>query len=619
LLPRPNGRGYELWDPADGQRTRVDDAVAATISRNAIQPTAPLDEAGEPTMAGVTRFAFRNARRGGLVVLGAAAATAALGVLTPLLTGHIFGALVPERETSLVLVAGLALAVSALLVGALTVVQGLAVSRATIRAQQRLQSAVWDRLLSLPALFFRSERSGATATRVLALESLQDAVSISSVTTVLAAVFTVVNLAVAFLYAPLPALIATVQVVAVAGITWWYARRVVAATRPIVAQDRANAAMLNDVLRALPKIRGARAEDRFFALYLDAIRTRIALGTKQWNAASHLMVLLTSVGVLLTGTTFVVIGAFGWDDATGRADISPATFIAFTTAFNAVLAAILGLSNLIGPLAAAGPTIAALGPLTSTPPEHTAVRKHPGVLRGKIELRNIDFRYAGAERLVLDDVSFEVLPGEFVALVGPSGAGKSSILRLVLGFEHPTGGVLYYDDQPADHVDMDAVRRQFGVVLQASRVVPGSILDNLVGAGPIDLEAVWAALAAAALDDDVKALPMGLHTMVTPDSTTFSGGQVQRLLIAKALLRKPRILILDEATSSLDDVTQDVVSESLAGLHVTRLVVAHRLSTIRSADRVVVLDGGRVVENGGFDELIAAGGLFSRLVQRQTA
>ena len=218
---------------------------------------------------------------------------------------------------------------------------------------------------------------------------------------------------------------------------------------------------------------------------------------------------------------------------------------------------------------------------------------------------------------MLHDVSFKIEPGEFVALVGPSGSGKSSILRLVLGFEQAAAGVVFYDNQAAQDIDLDAVRRQLGVVLQNGRLVGGSIMDNLVGALPLAPDAAWSALEAAAFADDVRAMPMGLNTVVDPSGSTFSGGQVQRLLIAKALINKPALLVLDEATSALDDVTQDAVARSIEQLNVTRLVVAHRLSTIRNADRIVVLQDGRVIEQGPFDELMAANGLFHQLVSRQ--
>jgi ABC-type bacteriocin/lantibiotic exporter with double-glycine peptidase domain len=219
---------------------------------------------------------------------------------------------------------------------------------------------------------------------------------------------------------------------------------------------------------------------------------------------------------------------------------------------------------------------------------------------------------------VLDDVSLEARPGEFVAVVGPSGSGKSTLLRMLLGFEKPDGGVLYYDGQDLGAVDLSAVRSQMGVVLQNSSLLSGTIFDNIVGSAPLSMEDAWAAAEMAGLSADLKALPMGMHTVVSEGGGNLSGGQRQRLLISRALVRKPRILFFDEATSALDNRVQEQVSRSLERLNATRVVIAHRLSTIRNADRIYVMQAGRVVQSGSYDELAARPGLFAELMARQT-
>ena len=288
----------------------------------------------------------------------------------------------PEGESDSLIVAGIALFVSALLIGALTVVQGFAVSRASIRGQQRLQQGVWDRLLSLPVPFFRTEGSGSMASRVLAVESLQQVVSTSTVTTLLSSVFTLFNFILLFVYSPLLGAVAVVLIAIVAVATWWFARRIIAATRPLIAQDRLNSSHINEILRALSKIRGARAEDRFFALHAEGIRRKVVFQDRQQQIGIRLSVFYASLTIIMTSTLYVVIGTLGWDDATDRAEISPATYIAFITAFNAVLGATVALGQLIQPLSIAGPTIAALRPIMETEPERSELRKDPGRLTG---------------------------------------------------------------------------------------------------------------------------------------------------------------------------------------------------------------------------------------------
>ena len=210
-------------------------------------------------------------------------------------------------------------------------------------------------------------------------------------------------------------------------------------------------------------------------------------------------------------------------------------------------------------------------------------------------------------------------PGEFIAVVGPSGSGKSTLFRLMLGFESPQAGTVYYDGQDLGGLDVQSLRRQMGVVLQGGRINSGSLFDNIVCGTQISLNDAWEAARATGFADEIEAMPMGMHTIISEGGTNLSGGQRQRMLLTRALVHKPRLLLLDEATSALDNQTQAVVSESLERLQVTRIVIAHRLSTVRRADRIYVLAGGRISQEGGFDELAAQPGLFARLMARQMA
>jgi ATP-binding cassette subfamily C protein len=238
---------------------------------------------------------------------------------------------------------------------------------------------------------------------------------------------------------------------------------------------------------------------------------------------------------------------------------------------------------------------------------------------GRITIDRVSFRYRKDGALILEDVNINAEPGEFIALVGGSGSGKSTIFRLLLGFETPEEGSIYYDGQDLSGLDVSAVRRQLGVVLQNGKIMSSSIFENLAGGARITLDEAWEASRMAGFADDIDAMPMGMHTVISEGGGNLSGGQRQRLLIAKALVLKPRILLFDEATSALDNRTQAIVSESLDKLQVTRIVIAHRLSTIRNAHRIYVLQAGKVVQQGSFDELAFREGLFAQLMQRQMA
>jgi ABC-type bacteriocin/lantibiotic exporter with double-glycine peptidase domain len=297
-------------------------------------------------------------------------------------------------------------------------------------------------------------------------------------------------------------------------------------------------------------------------------------------------------------------------------DISPGAFMALLTALGQFTAAVTGMALTVGPLFTIVPLWQRLVPLLEEPLEE-APAGDPGPLRGHIEVRDVSFGYGGDQGPILRNVDLDIRPGEFVAITGPSGAGKSTLLRLLLGLDHPTSGTILYDGKDLRNLDASAVRRQFGVVMQGARPLPGEILATILGDGPGDEAAAWAAAETAALAEDIRQMPMGIHTIIGEGGLAFSGGQLQRMMVARALARKPQLLFFDEATSALDDRAQDAVSRHIDQLDSTRVVIAHRLSTIRHADRIYVLDGGRMVESGNFDELMAADGLFKTLTARE--
>jgi ABC-type bacteriocin/lantibiotic exporter with double-glycine peptidase domain len=298
-------------------------------------------------------------------------------------------------------------------------------------------------------------------------------------------------------------------------------------------------------------------------------------------------------------------------------DLSVGAFLAFSAAFAQLLAAAAATAAALNSVAQVVPLVERVRPIIEALPEADANRADPGELTGEIEISRVSFRYQSDGPPVLDDVSLQVPPGTFVALVGPSGSGKSTLLRLLLGFETPTAGSIYYDRRDLAGLNLQAVRRQIGVVLQHGRVFAGDLLSNIVGSSLLTLEDAWEAARLSGLDEDIRQMPMGMHTVLGEGGSTLSGGQRQRLMIARAMASRPRLVFFDEATSALDNATQAVVSRSLEGLKATRLVVAHRLSTIRHADLICVLEAGRIVQQGRYEELMRREGLFAELVKRQ--
>ena len=366
------------------------------------------------------------------------------------------------------------------------------------------------------------------------------------------------------------------------------------------------------LISGVSKLRVAAATLRALAVWSRqfAIQKRYFVASQR--AANALGVFETSFPTI---ATLIIFAAASFTESRLLLDIGG--FFAFFTAFGQSMGSIGAWASGVSESLIAIPHLTRLRPLISAAVEISEDRKPPGELSGAVEFSRLTFRYVPAGPPVLDNVTLRIAQGEYVAIVGPSGSGKSSLFRLLLGFEQPESGAVFLDGKAIDTLDISAVRRQLGVVLQNGKLATGSIYDNICGGVQLPLEQAWEAARLAGLDADIERMPMGMHTVVAEGVNTLSGGQRQRIMIARAIARRPRILLFDEATSSLDNQSQAIVSASLGNLNVTRIVIAHRLSTVRQADRIIVLVDGKVVQTGSFAELSNTPGMFATFAQRQ--
>ncbi|MBI4983897.1 MAG: ATP-binding cassette domain-containing protein, partial [Rhodocyclales bacterium] len=374
--------------------------------------------------------------------------------------------------------------------------------------------------------------------------------------------------------------------------------------------------MVYQYLTGIVKLRVCAAEGRAFANWGAQYTYLRGLMVRKTALSNVEQTFYAGYGVLVNAALFAMIGMVIFKDE--QAALSTGEFIAFNAAFGTVFGAMMELSQTALNLLNIVPVYERTRPILETPPEVDASKVAVGELTGDIEVLKLGFAY-GEGPAVLSDVSFHVRAGEFVAVVGPSGSGKSTLLRLLMGFERPNAGSLCYDSHNLLDLDVNALRRQLGVVLQAGQLMAGDIFTNIAGTSAVSLDEVWDAARLCGLEEDINNMPMGLHTVISEGSSTLSGGQRQRILIARAIVAKPRILYFDEATSALDNRTQTVVSESLERLKATRIVIAHRLSTVVKADRILVMKDGRLVQSGRYDELLEQPGLFAELARRQIA
>jgi ATP-binding cassette subfamily C protein len=432
--------------------------------------------------------------------------------------------------------------------------------------------------------------------------------------------FSLLNLALLFYYSWKLALVAVAVAVVAIAITTLSGVFLVRKVRPLLEVKGNIFGQTVQLINGISKLRVAGAEERGFAAWSKNYSRQIKLELSTQNVEDLVALFNTVMPTLTSGILFwFTIKLLEEAQTTGGIGLTIGAFLAFNSAFGTFIKGATDVSNTVTNALQVVPQWKRAQPILETIPEVDLSKADPGKLMGRIVVDHITFRYRQDGPLTLDDVSLYAEPGEFIALVGGSGSGKSTLFRLLLGFETAEDGTIYYDGQDLSGLDVDAVRRQLGVVLQAGRITSASIFDNIASGARITLDEAWEAARMSGFADDVAAMPMQMHTVISEGGGNLSGGQRQRLLIARALVLKPRILLFDEATSALDNRTQAIVSESLDKLQVTRMVIAHRLSTIRNAHRIYVLDCGRVVQQGSFEELASQEGLFAQLMQRQMA
>lgn len=609
----PEGGHYEMVDPASGERARVDEEIRDSLHPfgHTFYRTLPDRSLG---LKDLFAFAFQGMGWSFGSVLLLAAMSGILGLFIPVATGFVFNTVIPSARPNQLLELFIGLSVTVAAAVAFELTRGFVILRLESRGGAAMQAAIFDRLLKLPARFFRSYSVGDLVTRVAGIGQVQTMLSTTAVTAILGGLAGSFNLALLFYYDWRLALFAlgwVVLAIFFIGIFGWLT--VQAQTEVQEMQGRLSGLVLQ-LIGGIAKLRLAGAEDRALAQWGEQYTPKVRLERK---AATYQAWVLVFNDLLPLLTSLVLFGGVGILVSRGYGVINTAAFIAFNAALGTFLAATVSTSNTLINLATAVPLMRRATPILAESPEVELEKPDPGELSGQVEGLHLDFRYVEGGPLVLQDVSFRADPGEFVAFVGPSGSGKSTTLRLLLGFERPESGGVYYDGKHLDSVDVSAVRRQMGVVLQSSRLMSGDIFTNIVGSAPLTQDDAWEAAEMAGLADDIREMPMGLNTMVSEGGSTLSGGQRQRLLIARALARRPRIILFDEATSALDNRTQAIVSESLEKMHATRIVIAHRLSTIRKAHRIYVMVKGVVKEVGDYDTLMARDGIFARLAARQ--
>jgi len=602
---------YRVTDPQTGTVVPIE-SVADQLDPEGYAFTRPLP--ARATSAKVMlSFAFGNSGNAVRQLLVAGLLAGLAGLATPLITTLYYNLVIPQRSVSMLFSVVVLLLGAAAAVGLLLLAQNIALLRLEGVLQQELEPSIWNHMLRLPAGFFREFTTGDLVNRVQGIDTIRQLIGGSVLSSFITAIFSLVNLAFLFVYDVGLAFITCLVCAIIVGILVLLNLRNIRNQRAGFTASGILYGFVFQLLGGVSKIRVAGAEAQMVARW-EALFRQNQLYTYR---SGRIRVITTSItasfGVLITMIVVVYSGVVL------RGEISSGVFMGFLAAAGAFVAAIAAMTFSFGPLGACVPLFERLVPILQADPEQSLDAADPGRLTGSIAMHEVTFRYSAEAPEAIKGISISVRPGEFLAITGPSGSGKSTVLKLLLGLEVPEHGSVTYDGQSLGQLNRTLLRHQIGVVMQEARPMPGPILGAILGDSRCSEQEAWHAAETVDIADAIRAMPMGMHTMISAGTGQISGGQLQRLLLARAIVTKPRIVFLDEATSALDNTTQEIVARAFNEMNVTRIVVAHRLSTIRAADRILVIDAGRVVQSGSFDELVAQEGMFRNLVQRQTS
>ena len=601
--------GYSYIDCETGKRKRINRKNSRLFEEEAIAfyKPFPLKKLSLPSLAA---YIVRTLSVSDFVMIALATlALSLIGMISPMISKLLFDRVLNSGSIRLLLSIAffsVCVSVSTLLI---TAVKNMITSRIETKLSISVDAATMMRIMSLPADFFKKYSSGELSSRASQVGVLCKMLASTVLSTGLTSVFSLIYISQIFVYAPdlvVPALI-IILVTVVFSLTSSVVQMKLS-TRQMELSGK-ESGMTYALISGIQKIKLAGAEKRAFARWgnLYAENAKVTYDPPTFIKLNSVI----SLAISLVGTIVMYSMAV-------RSGVSVADYYAFNTAYAMVSGAFMALAGIALSAAQIKPILNMVKPFFDAVPEVSGGKQVLTRLSGGIELNNVSFRYSENMPLIIDNLSLKIRPGQYVAIVGKTGCGKSTLMRLLLGFEHPQKGAVYYDGKDLERIDLRSLRRRIGVVMQNGKLFLGDIYSNIVISAPwLSQKDAWEAAELAGIADDIRKMPMGMNTVISEGSGGISGGQRQRLMIARAIAPKPKILMLDEATSALDNLTQKKISESLDSLKCTRLVIAHRLSTIKQCDRIIVLDHGKIIEDGKYDELIEKNGFFAELVARQ--
>lgn len=604
---------YIAYDVTDNSEHVIDREYAELLEVKADMLYRPFP-AEKITLKKLLMFGLKGAYKREFVNLAMLSLLGTLvGLLIPVINQQLYDMYIPMADrTGLIQICMVVLSCTVGNLG-FTVVKNLATFRSMNSMEYSVQSATYDRLFSLPESFFREYESADLAQRTMGVTAIFQVMADVMMQTALNAVFSILYLVRMFQYSGNLAGIAFFMVLVTVLISGYVGYRQLRYEGELMELEGRISSVLYQFLVGISKIRIAGIENRALVEYLKPYTEARKLTMRKERLSVLVDTLIGASNVIFSIVLYSVM-------IRKSVSLSMGAFMGFMTAFGSFSGAMTGMFSSFLDVNHVIPAYKRCKPILETLPEFEEDTLMPGDLTGDIEVSNVTFAYSQESGTVLNEVSFHIQAGEYIGIVGSSGCGKSTLMKLLLGFEKPQTGKIFYDSKDIDSMDKRELRKKFGVVLQDGDLIAGSIYDNIIITAPnTTMKRVEQVVEEVGLQDDIAQMPMGLHTILSEDSGTISGGQQQRILIARAIVGKPKILYFDEATSALDNLTQAMVCQSLEKLKATRIVIAHRLSTVMNCDRILVMDRGQIVEQGNYEELMEKKGLFYQLASRQMA